>query len=190
MERLGQLIRTRTLYITLIVIVSSGFHYYDTSKPELTFLMQIFNEIGFIVYILWLIGISYFGTCLLIKKGLELNSIKNLKIYFIVAYILSLYLGFSEADTTITREFGGIYLYFSSQTPISFLYVTLYLYGTYRTAQLIKTLESNREVVFKEFYKTWLLLIFSVIGIIFLHGKVRTILEVAVVSSEKRNNIA
>jgi hypothetical protein len=173
MNRVNQILSTKTLYLALIIIAPSCFIYYDTREPELSLLLQIFNQIGFWIYLFWLHAIASKGNKKVRKIGLEIKGTKNISTYILICFLTGIYIDFSEANSYVTYEIGMLELSISNQTPIILAWFGLYLYITYKVANLVVSIERAQNIEFKEVYKTWLLLLFTWIGIVFVHGRVQ-----------------
>lgn len=155
------------------------FNWYDSSDPTPENITTVINLIGQIGLVSWMYAIASKSDKILIQKGLELKIFRNFKIsYFImvISFILLFIMDFVDPSTVATEsdfERGEAFTYKRIIYGLALLLVLCAISVWRGTAKLLVSAENGQEKSFGNYYKTFFLLIFSWIGVWFIHPRAK-----------------
>ena len=167
---------TGVIFVFTLLIT---FNWYDSSDPTPKNITTIINLIGQIGLISWMYAIACKSHKILNKKGIELKLFKNFRISYllmVVSFILLFVMDFVDPSTVATEsdfERGEAFTYTRIVYGLAFILIICALSVWRGTAKLLVSAENGQEKSFGEYYKTFFLLIFSWIGVWFIHPRAK-----------------
>ena len=170
--------KTGIIFLFTLLIT---FSWHSSINPTSDYITAIVNLAGQIGIISWLYAVASKSNKVLIKKGQELKLFRNFQINFLIlilTFILLFILSFINPATLATKsdfERGEAFTY---KRILLLLGATLIIAGILAwrgAAKLLVSAENGKEQSFEHYYKTLLLLIFSWIGVWFIHPRAQTL---------------
>lgn len=157
------------------------FSWHSSINPASDNITAIVNLVGQIGIISWLYAIASKSNKVLIQKGQELKLFRNFQINFLIlilTFVLLFILSFIDPATIATKSDFDRGEAFTYKRILFILGATLIISGILAwrgVAKLLVSAENGKDQSFEHYYKTLLLLIFSWIGVWFIHPRVQTL---------------
>jgi hypothetical protein len=168
MKRVTEILKLRTLHIFLLITVPMGIKYYSTDAPDATIFFTLLNLFGYLMYMVWFYATGLMGTKKLKSKDMEIKELQFFNVLILANLTIDLYFMFADTDY-IVHNSGSLNITLPEPVGAYLIGLAIILYIKILTAKLILSIEKNRIAEFKDYYKTWILLLIPYIGILFVH---------------------
>lgn len=163
------IIHAHSLFISFLVIAPSFLTFYKSGGTEILYYFSLLKHFGFWIYLLWLFAVFVKGKEILTLRGQMHKSIKFLPIIILFTVFGDAFLVYAEQTSPYFFRLGPARFTESNFSIFSLIWNLVYLYLTYQIASIINQVENKNQRPFK----TWVLLIFSWIGILTTHKRVK-----------------
>ena len=157
------------------------FNWSDSSDPTPGIVTSVINLIGQIGLLSWMFAIGSKSYKSLINKGIELKVFRNFRISYlimIVVLILLFIMDFVDPWTIATEsdiERGKAFTYIRILYALGFFFLLCSLFILNGTSKLLVSAENGQEKSFNDYAGTFFLLIFSWVGVWFIHPRSKKI---------------
>ena len=172
MEKVFEILKIRTLYIFFLITVPIGVNYHSTNDLNGTAFFLLLNIFGFIMYFIWFYAVGAKGIEMLKSKNLEIKGFQFFNFLLIANLVIDLFFSFCVTDYFVYRS-GGLSITLPQPVSLLLIGVLLMVFIKILVAKLILSIEKNKVVELKDYYKTFILLLIPYIGILFVHYRVR-----------------
>jgi hypothetical protein len=172
MKKATEILKLRTLHIFLLITVPMAIKYYSTDAPDATIFFTMLNLFGYLMYMIWFYATGLKGNEKLKSKDLEIKEMQFFNVLILANIAIDLYFMFADTDYFVHNS-GSLNITLPEPVGAYLIGLAIILYIKILTAKLILSIEKNRIVEFKDYYKTWILLLIPYIGILFVHYRVK-----------------
>ena len=154
-----------------------GVNSYDSTDPSPENITTIINLIGQISLISWIYAIASKSDKTLVKKELRLfRYFKISYLIMVVSFILLFVMEYIDPATVATEsdfERGESFTYIRIVYGLLSLLIVCMISVWRLTAKLLVSAENGQEKSFGDYYKTFFFLLFSWIGVWFIHPRAK-----------------
>lgn len=156
----------------ILIVIFNNVHYYSINDRSYTNLFKLINFIGVIALGMWFYSIAYVANFHIVEKEKVFPKLQLMELCIVVYFFLGSGMIFFDLPQE-KINLGSTNVSYSEPFFVALIYFLSGVFSIVYVSKILIYAETHQDVEFKGYYKTALLLIFPIVGIWMIDGRLK-----------------